>query len=140
MDDVKIIVSNDVIKCMTRLPNTVQSKALEFMLKFQTDPRSTGINLEENQDIKVGVMANTTRLRDQLAKHVREAGYKVATINHRERLSRKDAQIFAMTLHRAKGIEFDAVAIVVNKEMNENMRKLLYVGMTRAKRMAQLYI
>ncbi|MES9889883.1 MAG: UvrD-helicase domain-containing protein [Candidatus Thiodiazotropha sp.] len=96
--------------------------------------------LEENQDIKVGVMANTTRLRDQLAKHVREAGYKVATVNHRERLSRKDAQIFAMTLHRAKGLEFDAVAIVVNKEMNENMRKLVYVGMTRAKRMAQLYI
>jgi hypothetical protein len=96
--------------------------------------------LEENKDIKVGVMAFTTRLRDQLAKHIREAGYKVATVNHRERLSRKDAQIFAMTLHRAKGLEFDAVAIVVNKEMNENMRKLVYVGITRAKRAAQLYI
>lgn len=96
--------------------------------------------LEENQDTKIGVMANTTRLRDQLASHIREAGYKVATVNHRERLSRKDAQIFAMTLHRAKGLEFDAVTVVVNKELNEDMRKLVYVGMTRAKRMAQLYL
>ncbi|MCP4282977.1 MAG: hypothetical protein GY792_00775, partial [Gammaproteobacteria bacterium] len=46
IEDVKIIVSNDVIKRMTRLPNVLQSKALEFMLKFQTDPRSPGINYE----------------------------------------------------------------------------------------------
>jgi len=45
-EDIKIIVSNDVIKGMTRLPNAVQTKALEFMLKFQTDPRSPGINYE----------------------------------------------------------------------------------------------
>lgn len=96
--------------------------------------------LEENPDTKIGVMADTVRLRDQLGKHIREAGYKVATVNHRERLSRKDTQIFAMTLHRAKGLEFDAVAIVVTREINENMRKLVYVGMTRAKRMAQLYL
>lgn len=96
--------------------------------------------LKENQGTKIGVMANTTRLRDQLATHIREAGYKVATVNHRERLSRKDAQIFAMTLHRAKGLEFDAVIVVVNKEMNDEMRKLVYVGMTRAKRMARLYL
>jgi hypothetical protein len=96
--------------------------------------------LEENRDIKVGVMANTTRLRDQLAKHIRDAGYKVATVNHRERLSRKDAQIFAMTLHRAKGLEFDAVVIVVNRKLDERYRQLVYVGMTRAKRMALLYL
>jgi superfamily I DNA/RNA helicase len=85
-------------------------------------------------------MANTTRLRDQLAKHIREAGYKVATVNHRERLSRKDAQIFAMTLHRAKGLEFDAVAIAVNRDLDDRLRQLVYVGMTRAKRMAQFYL
>jgi len=95
--------------------------------------------LEDNRDSKVGVMAPTTKLRDQLAKQIREAGYKVATVNHRERLSRKDAQIFAMTLHRAKGLEFDAVVIVVNRELDENLRKLVYVGITRAKRAARLY-
>ncbi|NEX22947.1 AAA family ATPase [Thiorhodococcus mannitoliphagus] len=95
--------------------------------------------LEDNHDTKIGVMAPTVKLRDQLAQQIREAGYKVATVNHRERLSRKDAQIFAMTLHRAKGLEFDAVAIVVNRDLDEHLRKLVYVGMTRAKRAARLY-
>lgn len=96
--------------------------------------------LADNSDSKVGIMAPTTKFRDQLAKQLREAGFKVATVNHRERLSRKDAQIFAMTLHRAKGLEFDAVAVVVKREMDENMRRLVYVGMTRAKRAARLYL
>jgi superfamily I DNA/RNA helicase len=96
--------------------------------------------LEENRDIKIGLMATTVQLRDQLARQIREAGYKVATVNHRERLSRKDAQIFAMTLHRAKGLEFDAVAVVVNRELDDRLRQLVYVGITRAKRMAQLYL
>ncbi|NEV64393.1 DEAD/DEAH box helicase [Thiorhodococcus minor] len=95
--------------------------------------------LEENRDTKVGLMAPTAKLRDQLAQQIREAGYKVATVNHRERLSRKDAQIFAMTLHRAKGLELDAVAVVVNRDLDENLRKLVYVGMTRAKRAARFY-
>lgn len=95
--------------------------------------------LKENGDNTIGVMAPTIKLRDQLAKQIRESGLKVATVNHRERLSRKDARIFAMTLHRAKGLEFDAVAIVVNRELDESLRKLVYVGMTRAKRMARMY-
>jgi hypothetical protein len=96
--------------------------------------------LQENADNTIGVMAPTIKLRDQLAKQIRESGLKVATVNHRERLSRKDARIFAMTLHRAKGLEFDAVAIVVNRELDESLRKLVYVGMTRAKRMARIYL
>lgn len=95
--------------------------------------------LEDNRDTKIGVMAPTTKRRDQLAQQIREAGYKVATVNHRERLSRKDAQIFAMTLHRAKGLELDAMVIVVNRDLDDNLRKLAYVGMTRAKRAARLY-
>ncbi len=50
IEDVKIIVSNDVIKRMTSLPAAVQTKGLEFMLKFQTDPRSPGINYETTDD------------------------------------------------------------------------------------------
>lgn len=96
--------------------------------------------LDENRDIKIGLMATTVKLRDQLAKQIREAGYKVATVNHREKLSRKDAQIFAMTLHRAKGLEFDAVAVVVNRQLDDRLRQLVYVGITRAKRMALIYL
>lgn len=51
-EDVKIIVSNDVIKRMTALPAGVQTKGLEFMVKFQTDPRSPGINYETIQGAK----------------------------------------------------------------------------------------
>jgi superfamily I DNA/RNA helicase len=95
--------------------------------------------LADNVDAKIGVMAPTGTLRDQLAKQIREAGYKVATVNHRERLSRKDARIFAMTLHRAKGLEFDTVVIVVNRALDDDLRKLIYVGITRAKRAARIY-
>ncbi|MBK5938333.1 UvrD-helicase domain-containing protein [Halochromatium roseum] len=95
--------------------------------------------LADNVDAKIGVMAPTGKLRDQLAKQTRDAGYKVATVSHRERLSRKDAQIFAMTLHRAKGLEFDAVVIVVNRALDDELRKLIYVGITRAKRAARVY-
>lgn len=119
-------------------PNCIQGASMEAIYEGLEGFIHQAV--EENRDIKLGVMANTNQLRDQLAKNLREAGYKVVTVNHRERLTRKDAQIFVMTLHRAKGLEFDAVAIVVNKEMNEDMRKLVYVGMTRAKRLAQLYL
>ena len=63
----------------------------------------------------------------------------MATIDHRQRLGRHEAEIFAMTLHRAKGLEFDAVAIVVERALDDNLRKLVYVGLTRAKRAARLY-
>ncbi len=96
--------------------------------------------LESDPDAKIGVMAEINRRCDQLAKPIREAGYKVATVKHRERLSRKDAQIYALTLHRAKGLEFDAVAIAVNRELDENLRKLVYVGISRAKKAARFYL
>ena len=96
--------------------------------------------LNAGPDAKIGVMTTTTRWRDQLAKHLREAGYRVATVEHRERLSRKDAQLFAMTLHRAKGLEFDAVWILMPGAFDDRLRQILYVGMTRAKRMAQLCV
>ena len=89
--------------------------------------------LSDGADMKVGVVARTTRLRDQLAKQLRDDGFKVSIVNHRQRLSRKDAQVFAMTLHRAKGLEFDGVVVVLDRVLDEHLRKLAYVGMTRAK-------
>jgi len=118
-------------------PERIQGASMEAIRDGIRD--FIGQCLEGNSNTKIGVMAPTTKLRDQLAKQIREAGYRVATINHRERMSRKDAQIFAMTLHRAKGLEFDAVVIVVNRDLDENLRKLAYVGMTRAKWAARLY-
>lgn len=45
-----------------------------------------------------------------------------------------------MTLHRAKGLEFDAVWISAPGALDDRLRQLVYVGMTRAKRLAQLYL
>jgi len=118
-------------------PERIQGASMEAIRDGIRD--FIGQCLDDNPDAKLGVMAPTVKLRDQLAKQIREAGYKVATVDHRERLSRKDAQIFAMTLHRAKGLEFDAVVIVLNRELDENLRKLVYVGITRAKRAARIY-
>lgn len=118
-------------------PELIQGASMEAIRDSLRD--FIGRCLEDSPDSKIGVMAPTAKLCDQLAKQVREAGYKVATVKHHERLSRKDAQIYAMTLHRAKGLEFDAVAIVVNRELDEGLRKLLYVGISRAKRAARLY-
>ena len=47
-------------------------------------------------------------------------------------------------MHRAKGLEFDAVVVVAPKsyfgdvEQTVNQRKLMYVALTRAKRAARL--
>ena len=95
--------------------------------------------LADNPNTRIGLMAPSLRRRDQLAQELREAGYRVATIDHRQRLGRHEAEIFAMTLHRAKGLEFDAVAIVVERALDDHLRKLVYVGLTRAKRAARLY-
>ena len=97
--------------------------------------------LSENAaGLKVGIMAPTAKLRDQIGEQIRQAGFKVVSVDRSQRLSRKNVQVYVMTLHRAKGLEFDAVAIVVDSLMDEYMRKLVYVGMTRAKRSAQLYL
>lgn len=48
------------------------------------------------------------------------------------------------TMHRAKGLEFDRVTVIVSRKVleeadaDENQRKLLYVSLTRAKREARI--
>lgn len=125
-----------------RTTEEIRREAVALLEGIEADDLGAFIRqaLEAGPTAKIGVMTTTTRWRDQLAKHLREAGYRVATVEHRERLSRKDAQLFAMTLHRAKGLEFDAVWILVPGGPDDRLRQLLYVGMTRAKRMAQLYV
>ena len=95
--------------------------------------------LDDDPNARIGVMTPTLKRRDQLAQLIRVSGQAVATVDHRERLGRGTAQIFAMTLHRAKGLEFDAVAIVLDRDLDEPLRQLVYVGLTRAKRAARLF-
>jgi exodeoxyribonuclease V alpha subunit len=51
----------------------------------------------------------------------------------------KTETVFAMTIHKTQGSEFDAVAIILPEEHNRLLtRELLYTGITRAK--SKVYI
>lgn len=90
------------------------------------------------------VITSSEKNREALAKQVGAAGLRCLTItaqaNHPDTT---DAVLFA-TMHRAKGLEFDAVIVVVpeyffgNPDETGNQRKLMYVALTRAKRTAAL--
>ena len=92
----------------------------------------------------VCVVAAGEKTRETLATQVQNAGFSTVTItaqsNHPDA---KDAVHFA-TMHRAKGLEFDAVAVVApdsffgDPESTAEQRKLLYVALTRAKHTALL--
>lgn len=92
----------------------------------------------------VCVIASSEKTREALAKQVQGAGFTCVTItaqaNHSEG---RDVVQFA-TMHRAKGLEFDAVVVVAPvsyfgaPEETGNQRKLIYVALTRAKRTAAL--
>lgn len=92
----------------------------------------------------VCVIASSEKNREALAKQVQGVGLSCVTItaqaNHSDS---RDAVHFA-TMHRAKGLEFDAVVVVAPDsylgapEETANQRKLLYVALTRAKRAAAL--
>ncbi|GAB3771902.1 ATP-dependent helicase [Ramlibacter monticola] len=92
----------------------------------------------------VCVIAATEKQREALASQLQGAGLNGVTIsaesNHADA---RDVVHFA-TMHRAKGLEFDAVVVVAPDdflgvpEETVNQRKLLYVALTRAKRAALL--
>lgn len=90
------------------------------------------------------VIASSEKNREAMAKQLLSAGFAGVTIsaqsNHADA---RDAVHFA-TMHRAKGLEFDAVVVVApssyfgSAEESVNQRKLIYVALTRAKRAAML--
>jgi superfamily I DNA/RNA helicase len=90
------------------------------------------------------VIASSEKNREAMSKQLLSAGFTGVTIsaqsNHADA---RDAIHFA-TMHRAKGLEFDAVIVVAptsyfgSLEESANQRKLVYVALTRAKRAAIL--
>ncbi|WP_425259795.1 UvrD-helicase domain-containing protein [Rubrivivax sp. RP6-9] len=99
---------------------------------------------DEGAKPTICVIASSEKHRDAMAKQLLAAGFAGVTIsaqsNHADA---RDAVHFA-TMHRAKGLEFDAVVVVApasyfgSVEVSVNQRKLVYVALTRAKRAAML--
>lgn len=90
------------------------------------------------------VIASSEKNREAMATQLLSAGFTGVTIsaqsNHADA---RDAVHFA-TMHRAKGLEFDAVVVVApttyfgDVEDTASQRRLVYVALTRAKRAAML--
>ncbi|WPU55887.1 AAA family ATPase [Stenotrophomonas acidaminiphila] len=89
----------------------------------------------------VCVMAPTTRLRDDVARTLNRKGISTTTIDADSIDSAESSAVRVSTMHRAKGLEFDRVAVIALGEVAEHdLAHLVYVSLTRAKIMALLVV
>ena len=102
---------------------------------------------QESQDEyqnTICIMASSNATCESISKQLRLNDFKTQIIDAQQRNAPEPNSIQIATLHRAKGLEFDQVIIVcpqrfINSELdNDTNKKLLYVGLTRAKREAML--
>lgn len=92
----------------------------------------------------VCVVASSEKGREAMAQQLRAAGFKGVTITAQSNHSDARDVVHFATMHRAKGLEFDAMVVVTTESYlgdpveTVNQRKLLYMALTRAKRDAVL--
>lgn len=90
------------------------------------------------------VITSGEKNRDAMSAQLQSAGLSCVTISSQSNHGERDDVIHLATMHRAKGLEFDAVVVVAplsffgDLEVTQDQRKLLYVALTRAKRAAML--
>ena len=98
----------------------------------------------DGQPPTICVIASSEKTREAMAKQLLSAGLAGVTITAQSNHSDARDTVHFATMHRAKGLEFDAVVVVAPQsyfgdvEQTVNQRKLLYVALTRAKRAAML--
>ncbi len=113
------------------------TQAANFIHQLRADLGSTGTP-------SVCVIAPTEKQREAMAQQLGAAGFKGVTVSAQSNHSDARDVVHFATMHRAKGLEFDAVVVLVpdaylgDPEATANQRKLLYVAITRAKRVAML--
>ena len=88
----------------------------------------------------VCVIAPSRKQRDSVGHFLERNDLRTWTIDENQNASMTQARVYATTMHRAKGLEFDRVIVLApNKWLSglhdtENYRKLLYVAVSRAKK------
>lgn len=98
----------------------------------------------EGASSSICIIVPSEKERENLAKHVTAAGIASVTITSQTNHSDSRNVVHFATMHRAKGLEFDAVAVVApesyfgSPDETVAWRKLMYVSLTRAKRSARL--
>jgi hypothetical protein len=112
------------------------AQATEFIKRLRSDATDTPPS--------VCVIASSEKNREAMAKQLLSSGLAGVTISAQSNhYDARDAVHFA-TMHRAKGLEFDAVVVVApgaffeSPEKTAGQRRLMYVALTRAKRAAML--
>ncbi|EIN00453.1 hypothetical protein WQE_15521 [Paraburkholderia hospita] len=92
------------------------------------------------------VVTSSEKSRDAIAYQLEKAGVRTIAITAQSSHTDERGAVYLSTMHRAKGLEFDCVAVVAPKSYVEeqseegNQRQLLYVALTRAKRGATLVL
>lgn len=90
------------------------------------------------------VVSSSERTRDALAQQLQMIGIRTVSISAQSSHTDEVGVVYLSTMHRAKGLEFDCVAVVAPKSYVDTVveggtqRQLLYVALTRAKRGALL--
>ncbi len=98
----------------------------------------------EGEAPSVCVIASSEKNRETFAKQAQGAGLSCVVVTAQSNHSDARDVVHFATLHRAKGLEFDAVIVVVpqsyfgSPEVTGSHRRLMYVGLTRAKKEAAL--
>lgn len=101
---------------------------------------------DEDHPLTTCVISSSRAIRDGAAKLFASKGMKTHVIEVNKKEASEPSTIRFSTMHRAKGLEFDQVLVLVPKgymgapSETGNERKLLYVAITRAKRNAGLVI
>ena len=123
-----------------------QEKEREVLLKCLKYLRTT------HPDCSVGILVKTNAEKNSFSKFLRDNKFEPVDLNLKAQMSRFKitSDIYMVTIHSAKGLEFDYVVILdVNEsnfvsagedfELNDQIRKLLYTSLTRARKNAYIF-
>lgn len=126
-------------------PAVVDANGLEEASTRAIDyVRSLRAEQADGTVLTICVIAPGEKHREALAKQFQSAGIAGVTISATSNHSEARDVVHFATMHRAKGLEFDAVVVMAPlsylgaPDQTLNQRKLLYVALTRAKRAAML--
>ena len=106
--------------------------------------KSLRADAADGQAQTICVVASSEKAREAMAKQLLSAGFAGITITAQSNHGDARDTVHFATMHRAKGLEFDAVVVVAPEgyfgdvEQTADQRKLMYVALTRAKRAATL--
>lgn len=88
------------------------------------------------------VMAHSLNARDEIARRLAQRGVATSSIDADTADASTSTAVRVSTMHRAKGLEFDRVAVVapgmLTNDADSDLPNLVYVSLTRAKSVALL--